>query len=217
MHLVDHGTVQRHAGFPVALPVESGIDDDRLRYSPRVITKIASQIFLLISDDITEHFIRPAHFSRDSFRIRIEEKFRTVKPQPLLRIVRAANAKAVQLPWPRVRQKHMPDLVGVFSNRNANVLLGSVNIVEQAQFNRGRGFRKKSKVDAVTHPCRAKGIWIAEPCFYRSHKRAPRIYPVCSARWQSRTAGRLRTAIGSVGRALKITQRALRFFDVGRS
>ena len=79
MQFIDHRTVQWGTGTFVTLPVESGVDDDRLGHSPRIITEILSQIFLRVSDDIAEHLIRPAHLSGDSLRVRVEQKFRTVE------------------------------------------------------------------------------------------------------------------------------------------
>src|SRR4029453_19637457 len=98
MQLINHRTVQRHAGPPVALPFESGIDNDRLRHSPRNIAKVLSEILLLVPDDVTEHFIRPTYFSGDSLRVGVEKEFRTVEPQPAFRIGRARTREPGQLP-----------------------------------------------------------------------------------------------------------------------
>src|SRR5437867_11193129 len=87
------------------------INDDRLRHSPCIIAEIPSEILVFASDDITEHFIRPAHFPCDSFCVRIEKKFRTVEPQPAFWVVRTGNAKTIELPWPHIRQKNVPYLV----------------------------------------------------------------------------------------------------------
>src|SRR5437763_7738725 len=97
MQFIDHRTVQRGTGTFVALPVESGVDDDRLGHSPRIITEILSQIFLHVSDDIAEHLIRPAQLSGESLRLRFGKKFRTFEAKPAYRIVRSRNPKSVQL------------------------------------------------------------------------------------------------------------------------
>src|ERR1043166_1130088 len=133
MHLIDHGTMQRDAGFLITLPVESGIDDDRLRHAPRIITEILSQILLLAPDDITEHFIRPAHLSSDGLRIRIKKKFRAVEAQSAFGIVRTGNAETIQLPWTHIWQKHVPDVVGMFGDRDTNVFFSRLDVVEQAR------------------------------------------------------------------------------------
>jgi hypothetical protein len=66
----------------------------------------------------------------------------------------------------------MPDLISVFSDRNANVFFGGLDVLEQAQFNTGGVLGKNGEVDTVAHPGRAKWIRKTEPSLYRSHKRA---------------------------------------------
>ena len=172
MHLVNDRTVQRDAQSLIVVPVERIVNYHRFGNAPGIIAEILSEIFVFASDNVAEHFIRPAHVPRNGFRIRIEKEFRAVEPQPALRIVRTGNAKTVQLPWSHIRQKYVPDLVGVLGDRDANIFFGSVNILEQAKLNRSGRFGKKGKVDAVAQPRRAQGIWITEPGPYRSHKRA---------------------------------------------
>jgi hypothetical protein len=75
VHLINHRILHRDSRSSVALPFKCRIDHHRLRDTPRVITEILRQIFLLIADDITEHFIGPAHFSGDGFRVGVEKEF----------------------------------------------------------------------------------------------------------------------------------------------
>ena len=164
--------MQWDAWFPVPLPIEGVIDHDRLGNAPCVIAEILSQIFVFAADDVAKHFVRPVYFSRDRFRIRIEKKFRAVESQTALRIVRTRNAKAVQLARSHIRQKHMPDLIGMFGHWNTNIFLARVRVIEQTKIDRGGGFGKKRKVDPIAQPCCAKRIWITKPSLYRSHKRA---------------------------------------------
>ena len=130
-------------GFLSPCQSNAVVDHDRLRHSPGVIAKILRQIFLLAADDVTEHLIRPVHLSGDRLRVRIEKKFRTIEAQPALRIVRTGNAETVELSRPHIRQKHVPDLIGVFGDRDANVFFGGLDAVEQAKINTGRRARKK--------------------------------------------------------------------------
>ena len=181
MRLVNHGAVQRDARSLVTLPVESSVDDDRLGDSPCVIAEILRQIFLLIADYVTEHFICPAYFSGDGFCIRIEEKFRTVEAQSAFRIVRTGDAETVQLSGPHIRQKHVPDLIGVFSDRDTNVFFRGLETVEQTKLNAGGVLGKNGEVDAVAHPRRPQRIWITEESPYRSHKRAAHLCGIASS------------------------------------
>jgi hypothetical protein len=80
----------------------------------------------------------------------------------------------------------VPNLIGMFVDRDTNVFFGSLDAVEQAKLNTRGVLGKNGKVDAVPHPRRAQWIWVTEKSFDGSHN-APRIYQACYARWQSRT------------------------------
>src|SRR6266403_674071 len=66
----------------------------------------------------------------------------------------------------------MPHLIGMFGNRNPNIFLSRVDVIEETKINRSSRFGKKRKVHAVAQPRRTEWIWITEPGLYRSHKRA---------------------------------------------
>ena len=173
--------MQRDAGSPVALPVKCRVDHHRLRHAPCVITEILRQIFLLITDHVSEHLICPTDFSSDSLCIGIEKEFRTVKTQPALWIVRTGNAKTVQLAGARIGQKHVPDLISLFRDRDTNVLFGVLDIVEQAQLNTCSMLGKNGEIDAIPHPCRTQRIRITEESPHGSHKRAAHLSSIGSA------------------------------------
>ena len=172
MDFVDHGLVQRNDRSFVILPVKSGIDHYRFRHAPRVVTKVLRQIFLLIADHVTKHFICPAHLSRDSFCVRIKQKLRAVETQAALRIVWTGNAEPVQLSRPRVGQEHVPDLISLFVDRNANVFFSRFDAVEQTELNAGSVLRENCEVDALPRPSGTQRIRKTEKRPYRSHKRA---------------------------------------------
>ena len=77
----------------------------------------------------------------------------------------------------------MPNLIGVFVDRDTNVFFCGVDAVEQAKLNTGGMLGKDRKIDAVAHPGRTQRIGIAKKSAYRGHN-APRIYPALSAHWQ---------------------------------
>src|ERR1700757_1919462 len=54
VHFVNHGSVQWYAGSPIPLPIESGVDDHRLRHAPCIVAEVLSQILLLVADRVTE-------------------------------------------------------------------------------------------------------------------------------------------------------------------
>ena len=72
VQFVDDRLMQRGARPSVVAPIKASIDNDRLRHSPGVITKIARQILFRIAHGVAEHFVRPIHFARDRFRVGID-------------------------------------------------------------------------------------------------------------------------------------------------
>ena len=178
-------SIQRRARRLVVAPIERRIDHRRFRHSPGIVAEVAVEIAASDPDHIAEHFVGPVDRAGDRLGIRIEQELRAVEAHAALRIVRAVNAIAVKLPGPHVRQKQMPDLVGVLGHRDADVLLRRLGAIEQAKIHRRRILREDREVHAVAHPRGAKRIRITEPNFYRSH--ASRSYPTGGFGWQSGT------------------------------
>src|SRR5690349_23630601 len=114
MYFIDHRVLQRNSWSPISLPIERRIDDDGFRHSPRIVAKVASQIFLLAADGVTEHFIYPAPCFPNSFSVRIQEEFRAVETQSALWIIKTGDAKPVDLSRPRIGQTNVPDMIGTF-------------------------------------------------------------------------------------------------------
>src|SRR5437773_8584485 len=172
VHFVDHRFVQRDCRSFVMLPVERHIDDNGLRHAPRVIAKILGEILLIIAHYVTEHLIGPTHTACDRFGVRIEQKFRTVEAEAAPWIVRPGNTEPVQLSRPHIRQEHVPNLISMLGERNADAFFSRPDVVEQAKFDTRSVLRKNSEVDAVPHPRGAQRIWITEESPYWSHKHA---------------------------------------------
>jgi hypothetical protein len=72
-------------------------------------------------------------------------------------------------------------LISVFVDRDTDVFFCGLDVVEQAKLNPRSVLGKDGKVDAVTHPCRAQRIGMAEESPYRSHKRAAHLSGIESA------------------------------------
>jgi hypothetical protein len=108
------------------------------------------------------------------------------------------------LSWTHIRQKHVPDLIGVFGDRDANVFFSRLDVVEQAKLNTGSVLGKDGKVDAVPHPRRAQRIGVTEESPYRSHKRAAHLSGIESALAITNSdACNIRASVAFVGRSLR--------------
>ena len=66
----------------------------------------------------------------------------------------------------------MPDLLGLFPQRNARKFFRRVNAIEQTQFDAGRVLGKNREIDAIAGPRRAERIWFSRPGFQCRHKGA---------------------------------------------
>src|SRR4029077_215534 len=66
----------------------------------------------------------------------------------------------------------MPNLISLLPHRDAYVLFGCFDAVEQTKLNSTGVLGKNREVHAVTHPACAQRIWLTEKRSYRSHKRA---------------------------------------------
>src|ERR1700693_1977249 len=165
--------MERDSGPLVIAPNKRVIDDHRFWHSPRVIAKIARQIFQLVADDVGKHFIGPIDFACDRFGIRIEQQLGTVEAHPVLGIVRTVDAVTVKLSRFYIRQENVPDLIGVFGHWDPHVFLGRIHAVEETKINRGRGLGKYGEVNAIPQPGGAERIRITKPNFYRSHNCNP--------------------------------------------
>src|SRR5262249_37389515 len=112
------------------------------------VAVIERQVRLGIADSITPELIMPLDVAADCLRVRIEDDLVGVEAVAVRRIVRTVNTITVKLPRLRIGQVAMPDLVGLFRQRNALRLLGIFNGAKETQLNLGGMFREQGEVDA---------------------------------------------------------------------
>src|SRR5207245_1697410 len=120
----------------------------------------------------------------------IEQQFGIVVAQTVIRFVGTANAKTVELSGTDFRQKRVPDLTGVFAQRDAKFFHWRINIVEQAKFDRSRVLGNDCEINAVAEPGCAERVWFSGPGLQRGHKarRSLSITPTQRAIRESRNA-----------------------------
>ncbi len=95
-------------------------------------------------------------------RIRIEQQFVVVEAVAELGLIRSGNAVAVQRARPQARNVAMPDLIGVFRQRQAFDFALSRRI-EQTHFDFFSVFGKEGEIDPLAVPCRTERIRFAWP------------------------------------------------------
>ena len=185
VRLVDDRPLPRDARPPrLLLPVEIGIDDDRLRHEGRAVALIERQIVAFGANRVPEAGRIPFQLADVRAGVRIEQQLVGIEPMALLRRVRSVDPVAVNRSGPDVRHPAVPDLVRVLRQLDALGLAIAASI-EEADLDFGRVGREEGEVDAFAVPGRA--AWMRKPLTNtrsRCHARTP------SKRNATRTAGR---------------------------
>ena len=151
VELINQGFVPRNSGWRIGSPGESGVDHPVLRHSGGIVAPVKRQVFLLVSDPVSEVGIAPADGSVNLLAIGVEQKFVVIESVALLRRIGPKHAVPVQLAGTYLRQVAVPDHVSLLGKRNAKRLPFSRN-VEQAKFHFLRVLRVEREVDTFTVP-----------------------------------------------------------------
>src|SRR6516164_6098648 len=69
---------------------------------------------------------------------------------PVLRLVGAVNAEAIQLPRSNFRKQNMPGMVGSLCHSDPDRFMVRIRVVKQAKIHASRVFRIESKVNPLT-------------------------------------------------------------------
>ncbi len=163
VHLVDQRPVHGRAGRPVVAPSKGRIDDGGQRRKRGVIPRIERDICRRVADLVSEEGIVPTHHSADVFGIGVQEDLVRIETVPVLRFIGAVNAIAVELSGHDVRKVDMPDLLGLFGQRDPHAISLCVGPIEQAEFDLRGILRIQGEVDALAVPRRPQRIRPAGP------------------------------------------------------
>src|SRR4029077_5082520 len=123
-----------------------------------IVLVVAFQIFSRTAQGVREHFRSPKYFSGNCSGVRIDNDFGGIKSVTFLRCVRPVHSIAVELARLSIRQKQMPDMIGLFSKTDSDVLPVRFRLIEEAKIDSRRVFRVDSEVDTGPSPCRSQGI-----------------------------------------------------------
>ena len=139
---IDDGMVPRDAlaaGF--LLPVEVGVHHHTLGYERRTVALVEAQVVVLGADGVAEARRVPFQLAEVPPRIGVEQQLVGVEAVPVLRLVGAVHAKAVDGARADALNVAMPDFIGVFGQGNA-LNLALARGIEQADLHPG-GMRRK--------------------------------------------------------------------------
>ena len=158
VRLVHDGVLPRQSQRLVPVPLEKGVDYDRFRNERRAVLFIGGSLRLV--EAIREDGLIPFDPSFYRFRVRIEEEFRRVAPQALLRRPRTVDPEPVSPPRLDPRQVAMPAERRRFREIHACFLS---RVVEQAQFHTLGDLGKKREIGSRPIIGGAEGICPARP------------------------------------------------------
>src|SRR5919106_5856884 len=99
-------------------------------------------------DHVPEHLVGPSQRARYRLRVWIQNNLVRVEAMAGGRVVRSVDAVTVELIWTCIRQKGVPDHVGLLRKWHAVGFFRRVRATEQTQFNLCRVRRKDREVDA---------------------------------------------------------------------
>ncbi len=151
MRFVDHGPVPRGGGRAVAAPGEGRVDHHAFGHARRVVAAVERQVAARRADTVAEMRVRPAQWADDLPRVRVEQQLVRVETVTRTGFVGAMHPIAVDGSGARVGKIAVPDLVGVFGQRDAFDLAAPFR-VEQAEFNLGGVGGEQGEIDPQTVP-----------------------------------------------------------------
>src|SRR6185503_4794430 len=101
------------------------------------------------------------------FGVRVQQHLVGVESMPLVGLVRAMRAKAIQLTGSNVGKVTVPDMVRLFGKRDSMRLARGARRIEQAKIDASRVGRKDCEVDTLPVPGRSQG---RRPAWPNSHR-----------------------------------------------
>ena len=153
VHLVDDPLVAREVRMAVVAPAERRVDHLAAGHGGGVVAPVEGQVLALLPDGVAVVGVAPAHVAHDAARVGVEEELVRVEAVPLLGLVGAVHAVAVELPRPRLRKVAVPDEIGALAKRDA-LRLAPSRLVEEAELDPLGVAREEGEVHALAVPRR---------------------------------------------------------------
>ena len=117
------------------------------------VAPVGQEVAARRADPVAESASCHADVAVQRLGVGVDQQLVRVEAVAVLRVVGAVDAVAVELPGPHVGQIAVPDLVGVFGQRDA-VGLAPALLVEEAQLDLGGIGGEQREIDAAAIPRR---------------------------------------------------------------
>ena len=163
VQLIDHRLVPGYARWTIVAPGKGRINDHGEGGIRRTVPVVKGQIGVGVPHAVGKKLVGPPDIAANRLGIGVEHQLAGVKAVALLRLVRAVDPVAVELPRQDLGQVNMPDLVGPFRHRQTLRRLRRVDRVEETELDLGGILRKEGEIDALAVPGRPEWIRIPWP------------------------------------------------------
>ena len=161
MRLVHHGFVPTYlARTPLPMPVEVRIDHHAFRHERCAVAIVEGKVPVVVTDGVAEQLVRPLQLAGMRPCIRIEQEFVGVESQALIGFVGAVHPQTIDGARMHVGNVAVPDLVGIFRQRDTLQLRAAGRIEQTHLHLRGVG-GKQREVGAFGVPNRTVGLLTA--------------------------------------------------------
>lgn len=158
VRLVDDALAVRDARWPVARPVEVGVDHDP---EHRVRRRVVAVALARVVEPVREQRLIPVDLALHRLRVRIEQQLLACAPLTRKRVVRAVHSVPVALPGLHARQVGMPD--ERIDIDELDLRLDPI-VVEEAELHALGHLAEESKVGAAAVEGRPQRISVSRPC-----------------------------------------------------
>ena len=140
----------------VVAPIESTIDDDRLRHRLCAVLRVGPPD-RLTATAIPIHFIAPFQIAMQGQCIRVDQQLVHIEPMSLARCVLSVCTKSVVQTGAGIWQESMPDVARLRRKTRPGYLLSRLGI-EQAELKTLRVRRDHGEVDTLA--CATRSQWL---------------------------------------------------------
>src|SRR5262245_51144597 len=155
--LVDNGVLPGDSGSALLSPGERLVHYDAFGHAAGIVSAVERQVGACAAGAVTEMSIAPGQTPADPFGIGIDQKLVRIEAKAALRLIRAVDPIAVELPRRHVVEITVPDVFGALRQLDALDLATAV-AVEQAKHHLFSIRRKQRKIRAPPIPAGAKRV-----------------------------------------------------------
>ena len=130
MRFIEDRLVPGHAHRAGLGPLKAGIDHHALRHEGCAVALVETQVAIGVADRVAEHLGPPFEFAHVRLGVGVEQQLVVIETVSLQRRVRAMHPQAVACAELQSGHEAVPDLIGVFRQRDATRFVHTGTVVD---------------------------------------------------------------------------------------